>query len=497
MATSPLSQWLPEWVIDNLLPVRQGATIWLVGGALRDKFLNRNTLDFDFAVEGEARQVARSFADAINAHYFDLDPDRDTGRVIYIASEEVRYILDFARLRGNTITEDLGRRDFTINSLAVDLATPQELIDPTKGMSDLKNRILRATSERSFIDDPIRVLRAVRFVLLIEGRIESGTLDLIRQSIAKSAQISSERVRDELFRIFVHPRPIRSLRLMDHLGIIGHVFPDLENLKRVPIPPPGEGNLWDQTLSVVDHLGSLLAVMAAEHDPESASQLTLGEFVYRIGRFRNELNEYLDSQLSFGRSIRQLLVLAALYHNVGKTVSTAGAEAEFRSELHEQRGAALVKDMSKTLRLSNPEVTWLSKVVRGHSRPLQLSMTGNVTKREIYRFLRDSEEAAPGILLLSTAIALAVGVEQDFWGEQIQAVRRILNEYFAQGGKSSRRKALVKGDEIAQELGISPGPEIGHILSVIAEAQAVGEVVTRAEAIELARMTLDELGSNG
>jgi tRNA nucleotidyltransferase/poly(A) polymerase len=496
MAISPLSKWLPEWLIDNLLPLRQGASIWLVGGALRDKFLNRKTLDFDFVVDGEARQVARSLADTINAHYFDLDTERDTGRVIYFQSDDIRYILDFARLRGNTIMQDLGRRDFTINSLAVDLAAPQELIDPSKGIIDIKDGILRATSESTFVDDPIRVLRAVRFVLLIEGRLDSQTHNLLRLSIDELAQISSERIRDELFRSIDHPRPIRPLRLMDHLGILNRVFPDLENLKGIPIPPPGEGDLWDLTQSTIDHLGSLLEVMSAAHDSESTSQLMLGEYAYRIGRFRGDLNKYLDSQLSVGRSIRQLLIVAALYHKTGNLGSSFEVEGEFHSDLHDLRGAALVKEMAKTLRLSNLEATWLSKVVRGHAKPLQLSMTNNVTKREVYRFLRDSEDTAPGILLLSLAIALAVGVEQDFWGEHVQAVRSMLNGYFAPGGKLIRRENLVKGDEIVQELGISPGPEIGQILKVIKEAQAVGEIETRDEAMDLARRTMGQRGKD-
>jgi tRNA nucleotidyltransferase/poly(A) polymerase len=496
MATSPLSEWLPEWLLDSLLPLREEASIWLVGGALRDKFLGRETLDYDFAVDGDARKIARTFANSLGAHYFDLDSERDTGRVIYLDNQDRRYIFDFARLRGNSIIDDLNSRDFTINSLAIDLLTPNELIDPTKGLMDIKDGNLRAASSRSFVDDPIRVLRAVRFAILTDGRIETDTLRLMRESINELVNISTERIRDEVFRIFTLSQPIGALRLMDHLDLIGLVFPELELLKSVSQTSSHEYDVWRHTLAVVDHLGSLLSVMSPEHDPEGASQLALGEYIFRLGRFRNELNEYLDDQLSQGRSIRQLIVLAALYHDSGKPSVRKEVEGTIHYYDHEKQGAQIIRERAKILRLSNSEVSWLAGVIHGHLRPELLSQTGKITKRAIYRFLRDTEGAAPGILLLSLADVLAKGdppVDQNIWGARIETVRELLSAYFLQGGTSIQQEPLLRGDEISSELGIVPGPEIGRIIREIKEAQAVGEIRSRSEAISLAREIKDRI----
>lgn len=490
MTTSPSTDWLPEWALESLLPLMGEASIWLVGGAIRDKFLNAESVDYDFAVADNACKIARGFADSLGAFYFDLDSERDTGRVIYIDDRKRRFLFDFARLRGASIQDDLRKRDFTINSIAVDLNNPQEIIDPTQGLIDIKDGIIRAVSTGAFSEDPIRVLRIVRFAIQIEGKIESDTLALLRGSIEKLSSTSVERIRDEVFRIFALPRPISAIRLMDHLDLVKQVFPELEAMKNVQQSLPHDFDVWRHTLSVVEGLGSLITVIARDYDPEGASQLSLGEFSLRLGRFREGLNECLDIELSQGRSMRQLLYLAALYHDSGKpsAMEIEGDQIKFIG--HELEGAQILKAKAVDLRLSNNEVQWASKVVEGHLRPATLAKGGKVTKRSVYRFLRDTTDAAPGILLLSLANALGRGVppvDQDFWGERIQIARDLLGGYFALQSATLIHKPLLRGDEISIELDIAPGPAIGEILEALREAQAIGKIKTRSEALSLAR----------
>lgn len=491
MTQSPPTDWLPEWALESLLPLLGEASIWLVGGAIRDKFLNADSVDYDFAVADNARKIARGFADSLGAFYFDLDSERDTGRVIYIDDRKRRFLFDFARLRGASILEDLRTRDFTINSLAVDLNNPHEIIDPTQGLIDIKDGIIRAASKGSFLEDPIRVLRVVRFAIQIEGRIESDTLALLRGSIEKLSSISVERIRDEIFRIFALPHPIGAIRLMDHLDLVKHVFPELEAMKGVPQSPPHEFDVWRHTLSVVERLGTLITVMARDHDPEVASQLSLGEFSLRLGRYREGLNDYLDIELSQERSIRQLIYLAALYHDCGKPSAMEIEDDRIKFIGHEREGAQILKAKAKDLKLSNHEVQWAYKVVEGYLRPAMLAEEGKATKRSVYRFLRDTADAAPGILLLSLADALGRGnppVDQEFWRERIQIVRDLLDGYFDRQKVASMQKPLIRGDEISIELDVAPGPAIGEILEALREAQAIGEIQTRSEALSLARV---------
>jgi tRNA nucleotidyltransferase/poly(A) polymerase len=499
MAISPLQEWFPEWLLDSLIPLSEEASIWLVGGALRDKFLNRETLDYDFAVDENARDLARTFANSLGAHYFDLDPQRDTGRVIYLDKSDHRYIFDFARLRGNSIEEDLISRDFTINSLAIDLLAPHELIDPTKGLRDIKDGHLRASSLHSFVDDPVRVLRAVRFSILIKGRIEANTLRLLRDSAKELVNVSIERIRDEIFRIFALSNPISALRLMDHLNLFSLVFPELEAVRDVSKSAPHERDGWNHTLAVVDHLGSLLTVMSPEHGPDGASQLVLGEYKLRLGRFRNELNEYFNGQLSQGRSIRQLIILAALYHESGKPMVMKEVDGSIQYHDHEKQGAEIIRERANVLRLSKSEISWLAGVIEGHLRPSLLSRNGEITNRSIYRFLRDTEGTVPGVLLLSLADVLAKSdppIDQEIWGAHIEIVRELLGAYFSHDGISLQQEPLLRGDEIASELGIAPGPEIGRIIMELKEAQAVGEVRTKSEAIAFAQDIKDRSASD-
>ena len=244
MAKSPSIAWLPDWLLKILLPLRDEMDFWLVGGAIRDKFLDRQSFDYDFTVVKNARKIARSIANTLGAAYFDLDSERDTGRVLFSDDQDQMFILDFAGLRGNSITEDLGARDFTINSLAVDLLLPDEIIDPTSGLLDIKDGILRATSSRSFLDDPIRILRAIRFAVLFDSRIDPQTLEWMRESVERFVVLSPERIRDEVFRIFSLPRPSRALRLIDHLNLTIYIFPELEALKGVTQSSPHEHDVW-------------------------------------------------------------------------------------------------------------------------------------------------------------------------------------------------------------------------------------------------------------
>lgn len=490
MAKSPSIAWLPDWLLKILLPLRDEMDFWLVGGAIRDKFLDRQSFDYDFTVVTNARKIARSIANTLGAAYFDLDSERDTGRVLFSDDQDQMFMLDFASLRGNSITEDLGARDFTINSLAVDLLLPDEIIDPTSGLLDIKDGILRATSSRSFLDDPIRILRAIRFAVLFDSRIDPQTLEWMRESVERFVVLSPERIRDEVFRIFSLPRPIRALRLIDHLNLTVHIFPELEALKGVTQSSPHEHDVWRHTLSVVDQLGSLLSVMAPIHNPEGASQLLLGEYSFRLGRFRSDLNKYLDAELSQGRKLRQLIYLGALYHDSGKPIVREEIGGKIQFHNHAEQGAKIISERAIAFRLSKGEVQWLARIVEGHLRPSLLSREAKITKRAVYRFIRDTGDVAPGILLLSLADILGKGdppVDQISWGSHVKTVRELFAAFYAVDKQTTQQEPLLKGDELSSELGITPGPEIGRILVALKEAQALGEISSKSEALSLAR----------
>lgn len=492
------TSWLPHTVLDLLPALPPGTRLWLVGGALRDALLDRPVIDLDFVVEGDALAVARRLADRLGAAFYPLDRERGTGRVIQQLPPRT---LDFAALREPTIEQDLRARDFTVNAMAVPLDQLDRLLDPTGGLQDLKDRRLRACSAHAVADDPVRALRAVRLAAQLELRMEPATLRQVSTAAKTLESVAAERVRDEFLRMLDAPRPGRAVRLMDALGLLLAVLPDLGRLRGLPQPPPHALEAWGHTLATVDRLGDLLAVLGPVHDEEASADLILGQAVLLLGRFREGLAQHLARQLSLGRQARGLLFLAALYQDAGKPAAARTDEqGRVRFLGHEKLGAELAAERARRLRLSAAEEARLTTVVLHHMRPAWLAAQPAVSDRAVYRFFRQTGEAGVDAVLISLADFLATYTPpppQQEWGRRLEAARKLLEAHFERPGEVIRPPALIRGNELAAALGLSPGPRLGRLLEEIREAQASGEVTTRSQAIELARAALRQDAPGG
>ncbi len=253
----PLRPW-PEVVeaVRAALPA-DAREVYLVGGAVRDWLLGRPLYDVDLVVPRGALALARTLANHLGAAFYPLDAERGFGRVVW-ESPRGRVFIDLAPYRGASLEEDLRARDFTINAMAVPLYGELRLIDPTGGLRDLREKVLRACSERSFEDDPLRVLRAVRLSALLGFRIEPRTAKLMRRAAPLLPTVSAERTTAELFRILNLPRPTAPLKALAELGALAHVLPELDAARGVPhLPTPNE-DLWLHSLHTAERLVSLL-----------------------------------------------------------------------------------------------------------------------------------------------------------------------------------------------------------------------------------------------
>ncbi|KPK89688.1 MAG: hypothetical protein AMJ88_17215 [Anaerolineae bacterium SM23_ 63] len=477
---------LPELIYEFVPLMVQEAPVWFVGGGVRDHLLGRKTYDLDFAVEGDAIALAKRVADQFGGYYYTLDEARGTGRVILEDSSGQRRTLDFARIRGHDIIADLRSRDFTINAMAINLSDPDEWLDPTAGARDLKDKILRACGPKSVLDDSVRALRAVRLAIEFDLTIESNTLSQIRDSQQKLGDASPERVRDEVFQIFKNPRPGRALRLLNHLRLLFVIFPELSDLENLSDSPSLPTSALDHSLAVVDRLGDLLAVLQPEHDPEKAANLFLAQITLRIGRFREQINRHLNSSLSQGREVRQLLFFAGLYHDAGKSVARGHQEKAPSFEGHQKIGAELVEQRAREMRLSSKETLRLGRIVRHQEKPEILERSTPISPREIYRFFHHTGEAGIDVILLSLAYFLGGHVPpapQNDWKTRVDVARTLLEAYIEAYDKYIEPSPLLRGDEIIRTLGLPQGPAIGLLLERLREAQAAGEVNTREEAI--------------
>jgi len=500
---SPEVIFMPAFSFSPLLAsIREtlppGQVIHLVGGALRDALLGRVSHDLDFAVPAEAIRLARQVANALQADFFPLDEERDTGRVIITAEGNKRISLDFASYRGASLEDDLRARDFTINALAFNLQD-ETLFDPLNGGLDVRQKQIRACSADAFTDDPIRVLRAVRQAAALNFHIETETRQDIKRAAIGLPGASPERVRDELFRILEGPRPDAAIRALEMLGVLPYVLPELASLKKVEQPAPHVYDVWTHTLAVLNHLDSILAVLAPGYDPENTGDLFTGILTTRLGRYREQLAAHFAQPLNADRSLRALLGFAALYHDIAKPqCKEIDEKGHIHFWGHDEKGADVAAVRAHFLHLSNNEIQRLKLIVRHHMRAHfhsnRMEAEGKPpSRRAIYRFFRDTGEAGVDLVLLALADARATHghtIKQESWTAMLDVSRIFLENYWERPAEIVAPPPLLDGYHLMNTLGISPGPQVGQLLEAIREAQATGKVGTVEEALAFAREQL-------
>ncbi len=482
--------------VQKVIPAK--AEVYLVGGAVRDALLQKPSYDLDFAVASGALKLARKTANALQGAFYNLDEERETGRVILTAADGARTIMDFATFRGETLEDDLRGRDFTVNAMAVPLHSPQELHDPLGGLNDLLHKQLRACTPESLTDDPLRCLRAVRLASKFGFQIEGSTRTAIKAAAGGLAEVSAERVRDELFKILALPKLATAIRALDVLGALGVVLPELPDLKGVTQSPPHIYDAWEHTLKVVAGLEQALAALDLDYPEEGAGDLHTGLIVLHLGRYRQQITEHLNTTLTGDRPLRPLLMLAALYHDSGKPhTRTVEADGRIRFLTHEHVSMELIEGRANLLHLSNDETRRLKTIVKSHMRPNQLGRAdAPPSKQAIYRFFRDTGEAGVDTCLLSIADQLGrqgAGLDQKAFAQHLQALRLMLEAWWERP-EEVRPPALLDGADLMREFKLEPGPQIGELLEAIREGQAVGEIQTKGDANKAAEEWLKGRG---
>lgn len=463
---------LPAQVLQTVRSHASGRAVWLVGGAPRDYLLQRGTDDFDFAVDRDALGLARAVADDLGGDYYTLDEERETGRVLPKADDTAWQRLDFAALRGESLEIDLRARDFTVNALALALDSAEpELIDPTGGLQDLRDRRLRLSAADALDRDPLRALRAVRLASELDFKLDSSLVNAVASARSSLAAVSVERLRDELFRMLQVRRPIRPLRVAQQLRLLEPVLPEVAGrLGLSDNPGPFE---------LVSQLQTLLSVIVGGHDAEAAADLTLGQASLRLGRFRDQLHAELGQELSAGRARRTLLVLAALH--------AAPPDEVEPGELPRR---------ARTLRLSGAEVSHLGRIADWLANR-QLWLPREPDGRSLYRFYRALGPAGVEVVLLALSRTLSASAgppEQQQWEREVERARAVLEPYFEQDRSILDPEPLLRGDELIEALGLEPGPKVGDLLERIREAQAAGEVSSREQALAAARVVIADGG---
>jgi tRNA nucleotidyltransferase/poly(A) polymerase len=445
-----------------------GRPAWLVGGAVRDRLLQRPTADLDLVVDADVGAAARTLARAVRGPAFELSDEFGAWRVL---AADRSWQADLSPLRGGSLEADLALRDFTVNAIAEPLAGG-ERIDPHDGARDLAARRLRAVGPRAFADDPLRALRLVRLAAELGLEPEPATIALAREQAPRVAGVAQERAFAELKRVIAGDAVLASLQRMDELGLTAAILPELHGLRGVEQNRYHHADVHGHTIEVLQQ------VIALQADPAAI----FGE--RHAGALRSLLAEPLADDVDRGLALR----LGALLHDAAKPATLGHRDDGTPTFLgHDRAGAQLARDVLTRLRTSERLKAHVAALVRHHLRLGFLVHERPLSRRALYRYLATCQPVEVDVTLLSVADRLATRGRKanESIAKHVELAQQVLPEALAWRAQG-RREPLVRGDRVAAELRIADGPEIGRLLAAIDEARFAGEVSTGDEALALA-----------
>ncbi|MBU0507408.1 CCA tRNA nucleotidyltransferase [bacterium] len=432
----------------------QDVRLYVVGGYVRDRLLGLPAKkELDFTVIGDAVAFAERLATHLSVRKPVIFARFGTAMVPYRG-----YRLDFVSARKESyrshsrkprvisagLEADLARRDFTVNAMAASLNEAEygQLVDLFGGVTDLKARTLRTPlePERTFSEDPLRILRAIRFAAQLEFGIEIETRRALERMVERLSIISQERITEEILKLLATRKPSVGLRLMYLTGVMDVVLPEISRLAGVEqIGPHHHKDVFEHTLMVVDKVA--------------------------------EMSEY------------PVLRLAALVHDVAKPKTKRfAAQTGWTFHGHEDVGARMMKAIGRRMRLSEDMTAKLGKLVVLHMRPINLTRE-EVTDSAVRRLIVDAGEDLSDLLTLCRAdITSAKPNKVKKYLAQFDILTARIDDVIAKDDLRAFQSP-VRGEEIMAVCNIPPGPLVGRIKKALEEAILDGQVPNEHDAV--------------
>ena len=451
---------------------------WLVGGAVRDRLLGRETADLDLVVAGDPGEAARAVARAAgSAACFALSEDFGCWRIV---ARDRSWQIDVEPLRAETLEEDLALRDFTVNAIAEPLSGGAA-VDPLGGELDLRAGRLRMAGPGAFSEDPLRVLRLVRVAVELGLEPDAETLREAEREAPGLERVSGERVFAELRRIVASEKAREGLELLSRLGAGTVVLGELEALRGV------EQNRFHH-LDVLGHTLEVLDQTIALQDGRGASASV-------IGAHRGQVDELLSEPLADDMTRGEALRWGALLHDAAKPLTRGFTGGSVTFIGHDERGAQLAREVLGRLRASERLRAHVAALVRHHLRlGFLVHEPQPLTRRTAFAYLSTCSPVEVDVTLLSIADRLATRGERA--EQSIAAHLAVAGPVLADALRWRAQgppQPLWRGDELARELGMPPGPGLGALLGELQAARYAGEVSDREQALAHARQTLRKL----
>lgn len=408
--------------------------IYIVGGAVRDILMGKAVYDWDFTTNATPDQMLELFDNAYYTNDFGMvgiPSQKETERPFEITTFRTESGYSDARRPdkvewGKTLEEDLQRRDFTINSMALKIldlkATEFELIDPFNGQKDLKFKLIRAVGDPNerFSEDALRMMRAVRIASELGFLIEEGTFEAIKANVARIHKVSGERIRDELIKTLASLHPYEGMVIFKNSLLMQEILPEMEKTFGVEQKSPGRHHIYD----VGTH--SLLSL-----------------------KFVSERNK------------DPIVRLATLIHDVGKPQTFKKLETgTITFYNHEIISAKIAKRIADGLRFSNKDKDKLWRLVRYH----QFSVDERQTDSALRRFIRKvGLDLVTDMLDLRIGDRLGGGAQETSW--RLEEFKKRLIE--VQKQPFTVHDLKISGFDVMKELEIEPSPKVGKALQTL------------------------------
>ncbi len=432
---------------------------YLVGGSIRDLFTKNCVFcDRDISIKG-AENFARKIANKWDGTFIELDNENKIYRVVL--PDKINF-LDISELQGNTIEEDLKRRDFTINAIAYDLAN-DKFVDVTGGLKDLKNKVLRHIDDKNFEDDPLRILRAFRFYAVTGFKMTIELENALKKYLPLALNPAKERINYEIMKLFGGDFASGALLKMDEFGLLEKIFPCVTEMKKVP---PNTHHHLDLFHHVV----------------ETVRQI---EILYnKISGFEKEHLNAID----FGGFPRiNHLKLAGFLHDIGKfSTWTIEEGGRHRFIKHDDVGSKMVVPLLRNLKFSKKQIEYISCMIKNHIYPSNVIVAPSLNEKVMMRYVRKMDDNVVDNIILAKADRLSargVDITEEIVNANISGLDKLLDFYLSKKDSLAPLPKLIDGREIMEILNIKPSPKLGEIINAINEAQLNGDITTHEEAV--------------
>ncbi|MBQ4115650.1 CCA tRNA nucleotidyltransferase [bacterium] len=436
---------------------------YLVGGSIRDFLITgKHSEDRDIAIKN-AEVFAKKMANILDATFIELDSEKKIYRLVL--KDKINY-LDISEIQGETIENDLNRRDFTINAIAYDLKN-EKYIDTVNGIEDLKNKKIKHIKDSNFADDPLRILRAFRFLSTTGFELSEDTKTALNKYKHLFLNPAKERINYEIMKLFGGNYTSKALLEMDNFGLLEELFGCVKEMKKVPPNTHHHLDLFHHVVETVRNIEELYS-HAGEKEKLHLNSIDFGGFP-RLNHIK----------------------LAGFLHDIGKfSTWTIEETGRHRFIKHDDVGAKMCQPLLKDLKFSKKQIEYISSMIKNHIYPSNVVASPDLSEKIMMRYIRKMEDNIIDNIILAKADRLSArgeAITEEIVNANLNGLDKLLNFYLEKKETLKPLPKLLDGYEIMEIKNLKQSPMLGEIINAFKEAQINGDINTKEEAVEFVK----------